>query len=568
MYLQGTAVSNGAAVGAAYLYTPFKPQIEEHRLSPDQYKAACRQLEDAKASAAAELTKIIESFKVDGTAESAIFQAHMELLTDEDIWDEVLAEVHQGANPGLALDQVFGQYIALLQANEDAMMRERADDLKDVRNRLLRNLSGAPEQSLSHLPGPVIVVAHDLLPADTATMDRENVLAVVTEIGGQTSHLAILARSYGIPAVLGVANALHLVSDGMLVAVDGSSGEVVAAPDRETQRDFACRREAYRQKHRTAERFLYEPCRSADGTAVEIGVNLGEVSPASTGLEPCADLVGLFRTEFLYMQNEKLPTEDEQFDAYSRLLRAYASKPVVLRTLDIGGDKALPCLPLPKEDNPFLGKRALRLCLDREDLFVTQLRAALRASIYGNLWIMFPMVGTPDDWRRAKALVDQVRAQLSREGVPFSPDVKLGIMLEIPSIIIMADQIVDEVDFASIGTNDLCQYTLAVDRGNPELRDYYQMYSPAVFRLIAHVTAVFRRADKPICVCGEIGGDEAACLALVGMGLRKLSMNGSSIAAVKKAISEKSISQMETMARRVLNCATDAEVRAYFNSIL
>ena len=236
------------------------------------------------------------------------------------------------------------------------------------------------------------------------------------------------------------------------------------------------------------------------------------------------------------MQSDRLPTEEQQYATYSELLRAYGDKPVVLRTLDIGGDKALPCLPLPHEDNPFLGKRALRLCLERTDLFITQLRAALRASVFGKLWIMFPMVATPDDWRRAKALAQKVMDELRAEGVPVASDVKFGIMIEIPSIVILADQIVKEVDFASIGTNDLCQYTLAVDRGNPDLSGYYQPFSPAVFRMIAHVVRIFRQAEKPICVCGEMGGDVAASLALVGLGLRKLSMSGSAIATVKHAL--------------------------------
>ena len=262
----------------------------------------------------------------------------------------------------------------------------------------------------------------------------------------------------------------------------------------------------------------------------------------------------------------QLHPEQQQFEAYSKLLKAYGDKPVVLRTLDIGGDKPLPCLPLPHEENPFLGKRALRLCLDKEDLFTTQLRAALRASVNGCLWLMFPMVGTPEDFRRAKALADRVKAELEAEGTKIADNVKYGIMIEIPSIALLADLIVKEVDFASIGTNDLTQYTLAVDRGNPEMSSFYQMYSPAVFRLIALVTKVFRGAGKPICVCGELGGDEKAAPALVGMGMRKLSMSGSSVAAIKRILSQKTTEELEALAQKVLNCATAQEVETYLST--
>lgn len=455
-----------------------------------------------------------------------------------------------------------------MEANADGLMRERAADLQDVRSRLLRCLSGAPEKNLSRLPGPVIIAARDLLPTDTATMDRENVLAIITETGGQTSHSAILARSYGIPAVLGVSGAMEVLRDGETAAVDGSAGVVIVEPDGETRAALETRRAGDLARRALDAQYRCEPCATADGTAIDIGVNIGEAVEDYAALAEGADLAGLFRTEFLYMQGSRLPTEEEQFAAYSSLLRGFGGKPVVLRTLDVGGDKALPCLPLPQEENPFLGKRALRLCLDRQDLFVTQLRAALRASVWGNLWIMFPMVGTPEDWRQAKALADRVRAELLAEGTAVAENVKFGVMIEVPSIVVLADKIVREVDFASIGTNDLCQYTLAVDRGNREVTGYYQMYSPAVFRMIAHVSGVFREAGKPLCVCGELGGDAGAALALVGMGLRKLSMSRGAVGTVKRVLAGKTMGQLESLAARVLDCATAAEAEACLQSML
>ena len=562
MLLSGLPVSDGAVVGKIYLYEPFVPTITDETVPEALCPLAIADLTRAKSSATAELETVIEAFEAKGQKEGAIFQAHLELLDDEDVWSEILDAVNDGVNPTQAVEIVYNQYIEIMGAVNDPMMQERAADLKDVKNRLQRNLAGVPEKNLSKLPEPVVVIARDLLPADTATMDRENVLAIVTQIGGRTSHSAIIARSYGIPAVLGIPDILTAIAGASVIAVDGSSGQVVLDPDEAQLKDFAARQQAWQDQQALNRQYLKSPCATADGTPIDIGVNLGEVGDESLGFAECVDLVGLFRTEFLYMQGASLPTEQQQYDAYSKLLTAYGEKPVVLRTLDIGGDKPLPCLPLPHEENPFLGKRALRLCLDKEALFITQLRAALRASVNGCLWLMFPMVGTPEDFRRAKALADRVKADLEAEGKPVADNVKYGIMIEIPSIALLADLIVKEVDFASIGTNDLTQYTLAVDRGNPEMSAYYQMYSPAVFRLIAHVTKVFREAGKPICVCGELGGDEKVAPALVGMGMRKLSMSGSSVAAIKRILSGKTVAQLEALAKQVLGCATAQEVEA------
>lgn len=562
MNFHGLGASEGAAVGAAYLYRPFMPVPDETPIPPEARTAQVRLLDTARQAAIGELDHVISQLKEQGAAECQIFQAHKDLLEDEDIWEEILDEMSAGASGSFAAHQIYTQYADLMRANSDPMMQERAADLLDVRNRLLRNLAGEPEQNLSMLPGPVVIVAHDLLPADTATMDRRHVLAIVTEAGGQTSHTAILARSYEIPAVLGVSGLLSAIEHGQTIAVDGGCGQIVIDPEPDVCDDFSKRRRQWHARAAAQAQYRNVPCQTADGVRVEIGGNIGSVSQEAAELAASVDLIGLFRTEFLYMQSEQLPSEEQQFEAYRQLLQLYPGKPVILRTLDVGGDKALPCLDLPKEDNPFLGKRALRLCLDREALFEAQLRAAYRASAYGELWIMFPMVGTLEDWHRAKALAERVRRQLLARQVPMADHVRLGMMIEIPSAAIMAGQFAKEVDFASIGTNDLCQYTLAVDRNDPELCDYYQMYNPAVFRLIAHSISAFRQAGKPICVCGELGGDVNAAPALVGMGLRKLSMTGSSIAAVKHCLAQKTIPQLEALAQQALACSTAGELEA------
>ena len=568
MRVKGLAASAGAAVGSAHVYRPFVPEITQEIIAEENRGTSEKALLKAKENACAELKTLADRLTAAGSEESAIFEAHLELADDEDLWQEILDEAAEGVNPAAAVDDVFGQYIALMSANSDARMRERAADLKDVRSRVLRNLAGIPEQNLSRLPGPVIVVAHDLFPADTATMDRDNVLAIVTEVGGLTSHSAILARSYGIPAVLGVADAMACLKDGMCVAVDGESGEVIVQPDEAEQNEFRSRSRRYREKKQRNAVWQGKAGHTKDGAAIQFGVNIGEVSADSLRSIENADLVGLFRTEFLYMQSgDRLPTEEEQFEAYKKLLVCAGEKPVVLRTLDIGGDKELACMDLPKEENPFLGKRALRLCMARKDLFRCQLRAALRASVFGTLWIMFPMVSTMEDWRNARAFADEVIDALRQEGTPVAETVKFGIMIEVPAIALMSREAAKEVDFASIGTNDLCQYTLAVDRGNPDLAAYYQMYSPAVFRLIAMVAEAFRTEGKPLCVCGEMGGDEAAAMVLAGLGIGKLSMRAGAISDIKAVLAEKTTEELKQIAAQAMRCATAAETEAYLKSI-
>jgi phosphotransferase system enzyme I (PtsI) len=328
------------------------------------------------------------------------------------------------------------------------------------------------------------------------------------------------------------------------------------------------KREEYLSCVKMLEQYLDRPAVTKDGRRIEIGLNIGSREEDMDSRRKYVDMVGLFRTEFMYMNSDYLPTEEQQFEAYMKILITFGKKPVILRTLDIGGDKALPCLALPKEENPFLGKRALRLCFDRPELFKTQLRAALRASIYGNLWIMFPMVGSMDDLRRAKKILEEVKQELAEEKIAFSKEVKAGIMIEIPSIAIMAEKAAKEVDFASIGTNDLCQYLLAADRINPEVAGYYQSYHPALFSLIGHVAAEFHKAGKPICICGELGGDELAVPVLVGLGMDRLSMNFSSVAKIKKLLSEMTIQQMQAYAQAVTGMDTAAEAEEYLRKVL
>lgn len=564
---KGKPVSPGVAIGPAYQYKAFSCDVYETYVQPGEEQSALAAYQSAVQKADAELQQIIGTFPPEECDKAKIFEAHREILADDELDGEIRdAILIKRQSADFAVDRVCTEFASLLSGVRDANIAARAADIRDVRNRLLRILHGETEHNLSRLPSPCVVVAHDLLPSDTATIDRENVLAIVTEVGGATSHSAILARAFGIPAVLGVPDATQALPDGNKVIVDAISGEVLAEPDGDAIARSRKKQEAYLADQQDAWQYLSLPAVTKDGTAVEIGLNIG--SDASWPEGDSFSFVGLFRTEFLYMERETLPSEDEQTAAYRGVLEHAAGRPVTLRTLDIGGDKTLPALPLPKEENPFLGCRALRLSLNHRDLFLAQLRAALRASVHGPIQIMFPMVGSLEDLRAGKAALEEAKAQLKAGGVPFDPNIPVGIMVEIPSIAVLADEAARECDFASVGTNDLCQYLFAADRMNPLTAEYYQSFSPVMFRVLSVVFNAFHRAGKPVSVCGEMAGDPEAAPVLLGLGLRKFSMNASAIPAVKRALRNITLADAETLTRAVCAAGTQVEVRELIHSAL
>ena len=570
MEYKGNPVSEGIAVGKAYLYQPYVPQVTEGEIPEDQAPAAVARYEKLLEGAKQELAAIRDRLEKAGDGDKAkIFTAHQDILFDVAMDEEIRDKItYDFMTPEWAIHKVYEKFIKILNKAKDDLIRERVADMRDVKNRLLRIAAGVPEKNLAALGEPVIVVAHDLLPSDTATLDRKNVLALVTEIGGATSHSAIIARSYEIPALLGVDGAMENLSHGQEIAVDAVEGLLVADPSGEVKADFAKKREAFLKRREEEKKFLGVEPRMADGTLLPVHLNVGSANDQELAAEKYTDGVGMFRTEFIYMGKEQLPTEDEQYEIYKKVLTAFGDRPVTIRTLDIGGDKKLQCMELPVEENPFLGNRALRLCFSMPEVFLTQLRAALRASVHGNLWIMFPMVGSMDDIRRAKAFVQQAKDQLDAQGVPYSPNVKLGIMVEIPSIALVADLAAKEVDFASIGTNDLTQYSTAVDRMNPALREYYQSYHPALFRLIGYVVESFAKEGKPVSVCGEMGGDPYAAAVLAGLGMSKLSMGSASVARIKKMLSGLTMEKARELAAKARSLPTNDEVESYLKAEL
>lgn len=563
--LKGNPVSRGIALGKVYIYKAFKADVHESYFEAGNEDEQFQKFKDSVLIAEKELNQIVESMSEESPEKAKIFTAHAEILLDEEVEEGVREMIYDSrAMPDYAVHEVFSDFADLLEKAKDPLIAARAADLRDVRNRVLRILKGEKEQNLSNLRENCIVVAHDLLPSDTATMDRKRVMGIITEVGGATSHTAILARGYKIPALLGVSDATEILKNGDNVILDALQGRILVDPEKSTVNEYQDILVAYVKEERETSEYLDKIPLVASGERYSVGLNIGGTEPEE-GFK-YVDFVGLFRTEFLYMGSDYMPTEQEQFDAYKKVLANAMGNPVTLRTLDIGGDKTLRYMAMPKEDNPFLGNRALRLCLDHLDMFKTQLKAALRASAFGPLQIMFPMVGTMDDIRAAKKVVEEVKQELRNVGIAFDEKINIGIMIEIPSIAMISDMAAMEVDFASVGTNDLTQYLHAVDRMNPAITRYYQSMSPSMFRMLGRIFSEFNKAGKPISVCGEMAGEPLGALAMFGLGLRKFSMGASSIGRVKRTLSLFTKEETEEIAKTVQNLHTQAEVIAFLEA--
>lgn len=562
MIINGNPVSSGLALGKVFLYRPFSYLAKEEYFEEGEQEKYLDLFCRAAKAAGDELDGLLDSFADKNENRAEIIKAHKEILCDEEIIQMIQEAILDDRKmPCFAVCQAFDEFIGILSKARDPLIAGRVSDLKDVRDRILRILLGKTEQDLSNLPGKVILVTQDLLPSATANLDRENVLAIVTEAGGTTSHSAIIARSSGIPAVSGVEGVEEIFSDGEEIAVDAVEGTIYAEMTAEETESFKEKIRLYEKKAAKTAAFLRADSVMADGTRMEIGVNISSDGYIE-GYRHC-DYVGLFRTEFLYMENDHLPTEEEQLSAYRKVLAHAGGKPVTIRTLDIGGDKNLDYLELPKEQNPFLGKRALRFCMDRADIFKTQLRAILRASAHGQIWLMFPMVGSLDDFYNAKKILSEAMAELDGEKLAYDPEIKTGVMIEIPSAGLIADLIAREADFASIGTNDLCQYLTAVDRMNAEISRYYQSMGPAMIRMLKMIADGFIKAGKPLSVCGELGGDPRMAVVFAGLGIRKLSMSYSCFAGVKEALSRVTAEEAEEIAGNLLHMRTQTEIEQY-----
>jgi phosphotransferase system enzyme I (PtsI) len=559
-FLHGIAASNGIAIAKAYRLV--EPDLSFESKTIDDAAAEIDRFRKAMEKSKTELEAIRDRAKVDlGADKAAIFEAHLLVLSDPELNSPIEDKIQsEKVNAESALKETADMFIMMFEQMDNEYMQERAADIRDVTKRVLAHLLGVQLVNPSMIAEEVIIVAEDLTPSDTAQLNRQYVLGFTTNIGGRTSHSAIMARSMEIPAVVGTKTATEEINNGDLVIVDGLKGEVHINPTPELVEQYRKVHADYEVQKAEWAKLVNEPTLTNDNHHVELVANIGTPKDLKGVIENGGEGVGLYRTEFLYMGRDQLPTEEEQFESYKAVLEGLNGKPVVVRTLDIGGDKELPYLDLPKEMNPFLGFRAIRLCLEEQDIFRTQLRALLRASNFGNLKIMFPMIATLDEFRAAKTILEEEKQKLLTQGQKVAEGIELGIMVEIPSTAILADQFAKEVDFFSIGTNDLIQYTMAADRMNQRVSYLYQPYSPSILRLVKMVIDAAHAEGKWTGMCGEMAGDETAIPVLIGLGLDEFSMSATSILKARSQIRNLKKSDMEKLALQVLNMQTTAQV--------
>ena len=560
--LNGIAASDGIAVARAYLLT--EPDLTFNKISVENSDSEIDRLKSALKEASKELeiirTKAAQSL---GEEEAQVFDAHLMVLSDPELIGSIESSINDNKiNAESALKEVTDMFIGMFEAMEDnPYMRERASDIKDVTKRVLSHLLGVKLPNPSMIDEEVIVVAHDLTPSDTAQLNREFVKAFVTDIGGRTSHSAIMARSLEIPAIVGTKDITSLVKEGDLIIIDGLEGDVIVHPEASDVETYETKAQAFADQKAEWDKLKNEKTITADGKHIELAANIGTPKDLVGVKNNGGEAVGLYRTEFLYMDSPDFPSEEDQFKAYKEVLEGMEGKAVVVRTMDIGGDKELPYLTLPHEMNPFLGYRAIRICLAQPDMFRTQLRALLRASVFGQLRIMFPMIATLQEFRQAKGMLLEEKAKLVSEGVEVSENIEVGIMIEIPAAAVIADKFAKEVDFFSIGTNDLIQYTMAADRMNERVSYLYQPYNPSILRLIKNVIDASHKEGKWTGMCGEMAGDQTAVPLLVGLGLDEFSMSASSILKTRSLMKRLDTKQMAELADKAINdCDTADEV--------
>lgn len=561
--IKGIAASAGIAIAKAF------------RLEDPQFIIEKKEIQDP-ASEVARFTQAVENSKVElerikehamselGEDKAAIFAAHLLVLSDPELLNPVKDKItNEKVNAEFALNETATMFITMFEQMDNEYMKERAADIRDVTKRVIGHLLGLTFSNPSMIHEEVIIIAEDLTPSDTAQLNRKYVQGFTTDIGGRTSHSAIMARSLEIPAVVGTKTVTSIIQNGDIVIVDGLDGEVIINPTEEILEQYKEKKQAYEAKKREWAKLVHEKTVTSDEVHVELAANIGTPEDVEGVLLNGAEAIGLYRTEFLYMGRDQLPTEEEQFQSYKTVLEKMEGKPVVVRTLDIGGDKHLPYLQLPHELNPFLGFRAIRLCLEEQEIFRTQLRALLRASIYGNLKIMFPMIATLAEFREAKAILLEEKEKLVQNGVSVSDTIEIGMMVEIPATAVLADQFAKEVDFFSIGTNDLIQYTMAADRMNERVSYLYQPYNPSILRLINMVIQAAHKEGKWVGMCGEMAGDPIAIPILLGLGLDEFSMSATSILPARSQLKKLSKAEIEKYKEQILAMSTAEEVVSF-----
>ncbi|MBS3219564.1 phosphoenolpyruvate--protein phosphotransferase [Staphylococcus aureus] len=565
--IKGIAASDGVAIAKAYLLVEPDLTFDKNEKVTD-VEGEVAKFNGAIEASKVELTKIRNNAEVQlGADKAAIFDAHLLVLDDPELIQPIQDKIkNENANAATALTDVTTQFVTIFESMDNEYMKERAADIRDVSKRVLSHILGVELPNPSMIDESVVIVGNDLTPSDTAQLNKEFVQGFATNIGGRTSHSAIMSRSLEIPAIVGTKSITQEVKQGDMIIVDGLNGDVIVNPTEDELIAYQDKRERYFADKKELQKLRDADTVTVDGVHAELAANIGTPNDLPGVIENGAQGIGLYRTEFLYMGRDQMPTEEEQFEAYKEVLEAMNGKRVVVRTLDIGGDKELSYLNLPEEMNPFLGYRAIRLCLAQQDIFRPQLRALLRASVYGKLNIMFPMIATINEFREAKAILLEEKENLKNEGHDISDDIELGIMVEIPATAALADVFAKEVDFFSIGTNDLIQYTLAADRMSERVSYLYQPYNPSILRLVKQVIEASHKEGKWTGMCGEMAGDETAIPLLLGLGLDEFSMSATSILKARRQINGLSKNEMTELANRAVDCATQEEVIELVNN--
>lgn len=562
--LKGIAVSDGIGIGKAYV---IKEEQLTYEATAEDASKELQRLHQAVDTFCRRTEQLAESIaKSVKPKDAEIIRGHIQMLKDPYMISQMEEKIQSGASAETACEEVLNQFIALFSGVDDELTRQRATDVADIKKRMLRILLGVEEKSLAEIPPESVLVTEDLTPSMTAEMKKEHVVGIVTEKGGKTSHSAILAKAMEIPAVLSAEGALNALKDGEPVIVDGSQGLVLPNPQPEEETRYRQQKQAYETEKEILRGYIGRATVTADNETKEVFCNIGNVKDAITAAQKDGEGIGLFRTEFLFMDKPSAPSEEEQFEAYKKAAEIFNGKPVIIRTLDVGGDKGIPYLEMEKEENPFLGFRAVRYCLSHEELYETQLRAILRASAFGNLKIMVPLVTTAAEVRAVKEKVKKIAAELEKSGIEYDHGIQVGIMVETPAASLVADLLARESDFFSIGTNDLTQYTMAADRGNPQVAYLNKPYDPAVLRSIRHIIRCAKNAGIPVGMCGEAAADPLLIPLLLDFGLEEFSVSPTSVLATRYQISKWTKESAASVAKEVMNLETADAVERLLRS--
>lgn len=562
----GIGASSGIGIGRVMIikeqalsYAPTTDATPEQEI--ERYKQALNKFVENTMAKAEQMKSSV------GEKEAEIIMGHAAMLQDPYMNSEIEKQMQSGSSAEKALETICDMFITMFESTGDELTMQRATDVKDIKKGMLSVLLGIEEADISKAPKGTIIVVDDLTPSMTTGIVKENIAGIITQTGGKTSHSAILARALEIPAVLSVAGVVEKLADGQQVIIDGSKGTVIDAPTEEQLKDYKEKRNKFLKEKEELKKYIGMATATADGRVVELVGNIGNLDNAKQVVECDGEGVGLFRTEFLFMDSDSMPTEEQQFEAYKKAALVLKDKPLIIRTLDIGGDKEIPYLGLKKEENPFLGFRAVRFCLENTQLYKTQLRALLRASAFGNIKIMVPLVTCVDEIRAVKALVKEIMADLDSQGIAYNKEIQVGVMMETSASVMVADLLAKEADFFSIGTNDLTQYTMCVDRGNADVAYLYSVYNPAVLRAIKHIIECGSKEGIMVGMCGEAAADPLMIPLLVAFGLSEFSVSATSVLATRKVISMWTQQEAQQVAQRTMQLETEKEVEEYLRSV-